>query len=303
MNIKTLSQITPLIGDVHVSSYVGVSQYSPADSGKYSSRKVMYGQLSAQLSDEIDKAVLQGKYHALSGGAPVNITTLRTDLNRVMTGDYTFGGVKKFSKTPQITETVEDGDGSNVPNVKLVSEMIGKKAGFMAENQWLPMDPENGAYHTAYDENEPSPKQMYWHIDHNQRDSSTWKDEYGAEAGPAICKYTGNLVCYGWLADNGNVKPGCAWVGLFGRVLCGNAAEPSWVALQIQPWIIGKYSSTAQYVSFNIPVKRGLQLKIMTGFNVNGNNSGLHGDTPTLMFTDAGNLPNTFVGYIFNSDR
>jgi len=39
----------------------------------------------------------------------------------------------------------------------------------------------------------------------------------------------------------------------------------------------------------------------MTGFHVNGNNTGLHDDTPTLMFTDAGNLPNTFVGYILQS--
>ena len=64
---------------------------------------------------------------------------------------------------------------------------------------------------------------------------------------------------------------------------------------------MGKYSSTAQYVSFNIPVKKGLKLKIMTGFAVNGNNTALHTDTPTLMFIDEGNLPNTFVGYILES--
>lgn len=47
MNIKTLSQITPLDGKIHLSSYVGFSQYSPVDGGKYSSRKVTYGQLSS----------------------------------------------------------------------------------------------------------------------------------------------------------------------------------------------------------------------------------------------------------------
>ena len=72
------------------------------------------------------------------------------------------------------------------------------------------------------------------------------------------------------------------------------------MALQIQPWIVGKYSSTAQYVSFNIPVKAGLQLKIMTGFNVNGNNTGLS-ERPTLMFAEEGNMPNAFVGYILQS--
>jgi len=84
---------------------------------------------------------------------------------------------------------------------------------------------------------------MYWHIDHGQRDSSLWKDEYGAVAGPVTCLYTGNLVCYGWLADNGSVRPETAWVGMFGRVKCGN--DMKWVALQIQPWIVGRYSSTA----------------------------------------------------------
>ena len=46
MNIKTLSQITPIGGKIHLSSYVGFSQYSPAY-GKYSSRKVTYGELSS----------------------------------------------------------------------------------------------------------------------------------------------------------------------------------------------------------------------------------------------------------------
>ena len=45
MNIKTLSQIKPIGEKIHLSSYVGFSQYSPVDGGKYSSRKVTYGEL------------------------------------------------------------------------------------------------------------------------------------------------------------------------------------------------------------------------------------------------------------------
>ena len=40
----------------------------------------------------------------------------------------------------------------------------------------------------------------------------------------------------------------------------------------------------------------------MTGFAVNGNNSGLS-DRPTLMFAEAGTMPNTFVGYILHDDE
>ena len=100
MNIKTLSQITPIGEKIHLSSYVGFSQYSPVDGGKYSSRKVAYGELSSQLSAEIDKAVMQDKYHAMNDSSPINIMTLRADLDTVMTGDYTFRGVKKFSSIP-----------------------------------------------------------------------------------------------------------------------------------------------------------------------------------------------------------
>ena len=222
MNIKTLSQITPLAEPVHVSSYIGISQYSPVDNGRYASRKATYGQILSQLSGEIDDAVMRGKYNAVSGDVPVDIKGLRTDLNTVMTGNYVFTGLKQFATTPRITATVTTSNKNNVPNVKLVEQMIADNAGFMAENQAVAMDPGNGGDHTEYDEYEQQPKQMYWHIDHGQSDSSLWKDEFGAEAGAAVCKYTGNLVCYGWLADNGNVKPGQAWVGLFGHVKCGD---------------------------------------------------------------------------------
>ena len=101
---------------------------------------------------------MQDKYHAMNGSSPVNLSALRTDLNTVMTGNYTFRGVKKFSNTPQITAPVNTDNENNIPNVKLVHEMIDDNAGFMAENQWLPMDPMNGTYYTAYDENDSSPK-------------------------------------------------------------------------------------------------------------------------------------------------
>lgn len=43
---------------------------------------------------------MQDKYHAMNDSSPINITTLRADLDTVMTGDYMFRGVKKFSSIP-----------------------------------------------------------------------------------------------------------------------------------------------------------------------------------------------------------
>lgn len=66
--------------------------------------------------------------------------------------------------------------------------------------------------------------------------------------------------------------------------------------MSIQPWIRGKNASTIQYVSFNIPVRKGLRLKVKTGFPVNAENGGLQ-NPGSLTFLDR-NVPNVFFGYV-----
>lgn len=48
---------------------------------------------------------------------------------------------------------------------------------------------------------------MHWHFDNQTRDTAdfTWPD--GTKHESETCDNTGNLVVYGWLADNGNVLP------------------------------------------------------------------------------------------------
>lgn len=54
-----------------------------------------------------------------------------------------------------------------------------------------------------------------------------------------------------------------------------------------------------QYVGFNVPVRKNMKLKIMTGFPVNGTTSGFQTpDGHSLLMTRYGNVPNTFVGYV-----
>ena len=159
---------------------------------------------------------------------------MRDDITTLKSGNIVLAGLKTFSSTPRITANVLTSNDTNVTNVKCVKTMIDDRSGFMTEGQYVNKDPENGGRTgTAYDGDAVDPQQMYWHIDHNQFDSSEWLDEYGAKAGAAICKYTGNLVCYGWLADNGNVRPEQAWVGIYGHVKCGSDSQLKWVALQI----------------------------------------------------------------------
>lgn len=147
-----------------------------------------------------------------------------------------------------------------------------------------------------------SEKFIHWHFDNGTRDTSqfVWPD--GTTHESETCNNNGNLVVYGWLADNGNVLPQEAWVAIYGKILYpseGGAYDTAWVALQVHPWIVGSKSTAMQYVSFNIPVKTGLELKIKTGFNVNTNPSGLQvGNRETFSL----NEPGSFVGYIIHDD-
>ena len=315
MKIKTISQLTPVSDKdvVHDKAYLAIAQYSDSagdGANAYLSRKLTYKQLKTQIEDYVDSDLLEGRYGSklyIDGGIEnVNLSAMHNDIEKLKNGDMTIRGVKHFNEIPTIDAEVDpESRNSNIPNVKCVREMITNQAGYITDSSMLDLDPKNAEGYTVYDEFEGN-KQMYWHIDHGQRDSSLYVDTNGALAGGVTCRHTGNLICYGWLADNGNVRPENAWVALFGQVLCpidrdGNLGK-KWVALQVQPWIVGKKSSVLQYVGFNIPVKAGLQLKIMTGFAVNGNNSGLS-DRPTLMFAAAGTMPNTFVGYILHDDE
>jgi hypothetical protein len=172
------------------------------------------------------------KYHAQINNVPICLSSLRNEVTDLSNSNIVFNGIKTFNNTPIISNTVNTGNPNNIPNIKCVKDMIGDYSGFIAEGQYIDYDPGNGRHdYTNYDGYEDNPKQMYWHIDHNHYDSSEWIDEYGTKAGSVICKYTGNLVCYGWLADNGNVRPENAWVGLFGHVKCGNSDDLTWAAL------------------------------------------------------------------------
>lgn len=110
---------------------------------------------------------------------------------------------------------------------------------------------------------------------------------------------TGQLVVWGWLADNGDVDAEMAWVGLFAAIKCEgyDTTHTYDLPISIQPWIRGEHASTMQYISFNVPVKKGLNIKIKTGFSVNTSAQGFKQGSGTLSFVDRW-VPNAFFGYV-----
>ena len=143
-------------------------------------------------------------------------------------------------------------------------------------------------------------KHYFWQIDDGGTDSSqSIKDKAsGSRDGYEEIRETGNLVMWGWLADQGEVDPELAWVGLFARLKAEGMDNTQMdIPLCIRPWIRGaKTASIMQYVGFNIPVRKGLQLKVKTGFPVFSGNSALN-NRGSMVFMDRW-IPNAFFGYV-----
>lgn len=227
------------------------------------------------------------------------------DLNRLVRDilssdddEVNFTGVKTFTKTPVIEESqnIDTLRANQIPNVKSVKSMLNdNNASLIKPTSVVDANPGNASGMTV-----DSDRFMHWHFDNQTRDTAdfTWPD--GSKHEFETCAKTGNLVVYGWLADNGSVLPQEAWVALYGLIKCGTSDDgyqDNWVALQVQPWIIGSKSTAMQYVSFNIPVTTGLKLRIKTGFGVNTNPSGLQfGSRQTFSL----NQPGAFVGYVIH---
>lgn len=106
---------------------------------------------------------------------------------------------------------------------------------------------------------------------------------------------------YGWLADNGNVDPAAAWVALEAysdSILEGGG----WIIIAVQPWIQGNKHSNLQYVGFNVPVSKGMKIRVSTGFDLNYSNSTYQSRKNSLVkninTASSMNITNSFIGYI-----
>lgn len=270
------------------------------DDGKYASRKISFDNLSKDIVDNAHEDMLS-TLNVPPGGIDLDSVQGRLELlestgsvQQNRSGDVVY----QFDASPKSAGRCNEDD--DIPNREQTIDLIHENSTFITEGSYVDCAPKNAEGSTQYCE---PPGMMTWHIDSGKRDSGEYVNEYGeAQTDGVECTKTGWLVVYGWLASNAEVAAQQAWVGLYGMVKTADAtASAEWTLLQVQPWIIGQSAQVMQYVGFNVPVNVGLRLKIMTGFAVNGSNSGLHYGN-SLMFSNKGNMPNTFVGYIVESN-
>lgn len=117
------------------------------------------------------------------------------------------------------------------------------------------------------------------------------------------CEYSGWFMCYGWTSEKETYvvrsasgegtgrQDNCKrWAALEGKFKKDN--KDYWKILQVQPVLPG---NGCNYISFSLPVRSGLELRVVTGFDV-GNNSGKFSNVPGSL---ANHIANAFIGGIY----
>ena len=234
------------------------------------------------------------------GLSGTNVQELSSRVVDLYSHNVILEGLKTFGTYPVLSGYSTDNEIGNYPDNRFVvrgdvDRLIADSGSFIGNGSNIICDPDNNTPRTA--EESPDNPLMIWRIPEGKTDSTQYVDEYGIPDSNGVeCARTGQLVVYGWLADNGGVLPQEAWVALYGKIETSTTStEAKWTILQLQPWPVSSRSKVVQYVGFNIPVKEGLMLKIKTGFKVSASATSTQ-DGNSLVFPNEQH--NVFVGYI-----
>ena len=270
MTIRTISQLPSVVGDIDEGSFIELSEpIQILDDRGYISKKTSYGKIRSQLHEEVSRDIVRTYSMNERTGDPIQVSQLREDVDSIQDGTVELS-TAKFKTNPQVTNANPLPSDNQIPTVSQIRNTI------IPNSTLLYIGPSSN-----YD-NAKTPTGFF-----NDPEMNFSIDSGNKESNAVPTPKTGNAVIYGWLADNGSTTSTNAWVGLFGEI------NNRWILLQLQPWIIGSKSSILQYIGFNVAVKKGLKLKIMTGFPVNGSNSTPQGDIGWGI-----NVVNHFAGYI-----
>lgn len=255
MNVRTISQL-PLATDVSADCLFEMSK--PSDNGLFTSNKLKYDTLKNRLQEE-SKSFLKKTY---------NITENMNfdDINRTLEYFKKLINIQYSSQKAIFYRTPSVG-ANDLATENYVTEHI------KSDNASVITSKSRKLYNIS-------------EITFNQNNYTT-SQEYEIEQG-----YTGNLVLYGWLCDDGSaIHPAMCWVALEGYL------NNSWITLQLQPWILGTYRSQLQYISFNLPIStasNSMKIRIKCGFNLAESSTG----SQNVGDSYADSITNKFTGYI-----
>lgn len=332
MIIRSISQLPEnRVISSFLSGNIEMSLPLSSNDSLYVSTKIKYSDLLNNIKDVTTSSIVNDYGLSTSAGdeedGKINIAKLKQSVDEIKSYDCQFDGIKKFNNWPYVdidfpstssaNQPEYDQYGNNyeyiLPNVKKVKQMINDNIVFMSTTNSMVSEGNPLPFHASittnvavaesldYTNTIGSGKFYFWQIDDGQRDSSQtiYDPASGSVDGYEEIRDTGNLVVWGWLADYGNPapQPEFCWVALYAMMKCENGNDTyTDIPISVQPWIRGQNASTLQYVGFNIPVQKGLRIKIKTGFPVNGRTSGFQ-QQGSMTFLDKW-IPNAFFGYV-----
>lgn len=322
-SVRTLSQLPGIVyqqldnkSKFEVSVPVEVSVINSQDIiYKFASKSITAEEVSKKISVDIRNGLIES--NGLSEG--VRIDDLCAFVSAVAYSDFTFDGTKDYLENPTIDnsplssysltdDTLNDYSVnygtlkkySNIncspsigPNFGFVTRLSGFQSGSHQTERMLNIfkpvlsDTEGLKFSSApyfvFNTNAKNvvPNEYIFKIEPGKRESKSW-----------VAPASGIFTCYGWLDEINNPSQAneSRWVALMGKQ--AQLLEKGWSILQVQPFIKNNYLS---YVGFTFPVKKGMELKIVTGFAV-GNNSDKYFSSNSSL---ANHIGNAFLGGIY----
>jgi hypothetical protein len=212
MQIRTISQLET-ISNIKDNTLFYVAQPEPKTE-RYSSRNLAFKDLQTRINEDLS-AKIESDYGLSKDSKRLSLVETNDRIDSIQNQDVQFNGTKTFKKIPvcdaKYDDSTVDPDGYSIPNVNYVKQMIVDSGSYISQESYIMGDPNNESTYTT-----DSEYFLHFRIDDGGRDSSEFMTTTGEAAGYENCPYTGQLVVYGWLADQGGVMAQDAWVGLYG---------------------------------------------------------------------------------------
>lgn len=292
IKLRTISQLPAYSSTEALTSTTlsnNLFETSVYDSGIYTSRHITYSNLSTILNKNIDDAMASA-YGMKLNGDNIKLTDLSSEIDTIKTGNLSIDGVKTFTGTLKAKpyHTGLPTSPSPVATAADVDKLLSQAPVYIANNSHY------SAVRTLTTNNvikEDNNSSLY-----EFKLTNIQNDYKSSQSDVVSIRNTGFLSLYGWLAADTNIVPQEAWVALEGKI------NGNWVILQVQPFILGSNNQIIQYLSFNLPVAMGLNLRISTGFKLSISPTYIQ-TGKTLVYNalaNGQNMVNTFYGTVFS---
>lgn len=224
-----------------------------------------------------------------------NFELIEQAINSYLNGDdtNTIFGRHAFNEPPIVINSVEKNWLSEENKQKCAT--IKSLLEFSKDENALFIN-KSGSYNTSYKNIENDEMKSVsgltnaLNIDEKQHNSFIFR-LVGSQSESWKCVTSGWFTCFGWVAEDNIAAnhPVNRWVALEGYF----GDENEWKVLQFFPI---HSSAECSYVSFSLPVKEGLELRLRSGFKV-GSNSGLYWNYRNSV---TNHIANAFVGGIYS---